>query len=203
MGGRPRRFGVTDIAAGDLHGSDLQRFLVNSDVYLAPDAPLGATMLSGTPLTFALGLDTGAVDQKFQRAFPSTVGDGHVQLSLATAQGAEVRDRPVQLDQPKQAFDETSRLSQRHTEQHLHRQARLDRRIAEAQLPTTFSGQRWFPHHIGIKPHCQRTAPPQRFIVSRPIRGLVLRRGPTAHASQLSCWIHAVNPSNDLYNKAT
>ncbi|WP_206078372.1 hypothetical protein, partial [Poseidonocella sp. HB161398] len=31
---------------------------------------------------------------------------------------------------------------------------------------------------------------------------LVLRRGPTAHAYRLSCWIHAVNPSHDLCNKA-
>lgn len=58
------------------------------------------------------------------------------------------------------------------------------------------------PHHMGIKPHCQRTSPPQCLIVSRPVRGLVLRRGPIAHASQLSRWIHAVNPSPDLCNKA-
>lgn len=41
------------------------------------------------------------------------------------------------------------------------------------------------------------------FIVSRPVRGLVLRRGPTAHTFQLSRWIHAVNPSPDLRNKAS
>ena len=46
-------------------------------------------------------------------------------------------------------------------------------------------------------------APLQCFIVSRPVRGLVLRRGPTAHGIQLSCWIHVVNPSADLCNWAT
>ncbi len=76
-------------------------------------------MLSGIPLTFSLSLDAGAVDEKVQRIIRSTVGDSHVQFSLA-AQGAEVRDRPVQPDQLKETFDETSRPSQRLTEQHLH-----------------------------------------------------------------------------------
>lgn len=86
-------------------------------------------MLAGIPLTFALGLDAirhrprtdGGrcliVDQQVQRAFPSTVGDGNVQLPLATAQGAEVRDWPVQSDQPKETFDEPCRLPRRHCRQ--------------------------------------------------------------------------------------
>jgi hypothetical protein len=44
--------------------------LVYVDVYLAPDAPLGATVLAGAPLVFALGLDAGAVDEQVQRSGP-------------------------------------------------------------------------------------------------------------------------------------
>lgn len=75
-------------------------------------------------------------------------------------------------------------------EKHLHRQAGLDRALAEARLPPALPGRSWSPHHVGIEPHRQRTAPPRCLIVSRPVRGLLLRRGPTAHANKLSCWIH-------------
>jgi hypothetical protein len=40
----------------------------------------------------------------------------------------------------------------------------------------------------------QRSALLQAVIVRRPIRGLIFCRGPTAHAFQLSRWIHTVNP---------
>ena len=64
---------VADVAAGDLDGPDLQRLLINSDVYLSPDAPLGAAVLARVPLAFTLGLDAGAVDQQVQRARAATV----------------------------------------------------------------------------------------------------------------------------------
>lgn len=109
---------------------------------------------------------------------------------------------PVQPDQLQQALHEAGRLPQRHAKEYLHCQARLERGITENRRPASLS-RRWrLPNHIGIKPHCQRTAPPQCLIVSRPIRGLILRGGPTVHASQQSCWIHAVNPSTDFCNKA-
>jgi len=38
--------GVTHIAGGELGGADFQRLLVNSDVELAPDPALRATMLA-------------------------------------------------------------------------------------------------------------------------------------------------------------
>lgn len=75
--------------------------------------------------------------------------------------------------------------------------------IAEALLATALPARRRDPLHIRIEPDRQRSALTQCFIVSRPVRGLVLRRGRTAHASQLSRWIHAVNPSTDLCNEAT
>ena len=40
----------------------------------------------------------------------------------------------------------------------------------------------------------QRSTLLQAVIVRRPILGLVLRRGPKAHPTQLSRWIHTVNP---------
>ncbi len=86
---------VADVASGDLDGPDLQRFLADADVYLAPDTALGATVLTGIPLTFALSLDTGAVDQQVQRSRAATVGDIHVQRPLAATERADVRHSPV------------------------------------------------------------------------------------------------------------
>lgn len=77
-------------------------------------------MLTGIPLTFALSLDASAVDEQVQRTGAATIGDGHVQLPLATAQGAEVRYGPVQSDQPQETSDKHGRLPQRHAGQHLH-----------------------------------------------------------------------------------
>ena len=58
---------IADVAAGELRRADFQCFLINSDVDLAPDAALRATMLARIPLSFALDLDACAVDQKMQR----------------------------------------------------------------------------------------------------------------------------------------
>jgi hypothetical protein len=57
--GQDRR--ITDVAPGDFDGPNLQRFLVDPEVDLAPDAPFRATMLAGVPFAFALDLDAGAV----------------------------------------------------------------------------------------------------------------------------------------------
>ena len=48
---------IAHVARRDLHGPDLQRFLVDPYVYLAPNLALPAAMFSGVPLAFALGLD--------------------------------------------------------------------------------------------------------------------------------------------------
>lgn len=52
---------ITDVAPGDLHGPNLQRLFVDPKMYLAPNPPLGPTMLACVPLSFTLDLDTGAV----------------------------------------------------------------------------------------------------------------------------------------------
>src|SRR5699024_10599056 len=58
---------VAHVAGGELGGPDFQCLLINSDVDLAPDTPLRATILAGIPLAFALDLDACAVDQQVQR----------------------------------------------------------------------------------------------------------------------------------------
>src|SRR5690606_7186156 len=64
--GQHRR--VAYVAGGDLGGPDLQCFLINPDVDLAPAPAFGATMLAGVPLALTFDLDAGAVDQQVQRA---------------------------------------------------------------------------------------------------------------------------------------
>ncbi len=89
-------------------------------------------MLAGVPLTFTLRLDAGAVDEQvLQRAGPAARRQAQVQSSLAAAQGAEVRDRPLQANAPKQALHEPGCLPQRHPEQHFQGQTGLDRGIVE------------------------------------------------------------------------
>jgi hypothetical protein len=58
---------VADIAAGDLDRPDLQCFLVDPEMDLAPDAAFCTTMLAHIPLAFPLDLDACAVDQEVQR----------------------------------------------------------------------------------------------------------------------------------------
>jgi len=118
---------------------------------LAPDAALWAAMLARVPLTFALDLDTCAVDQQVQRTRRAAVGDVDLRGFLVPAQRAEVRHSPVQIDQPRQALDEPSRLAERHTEQQFHRQAGLDRAIAVVSLSAAFAGRGGLPSHGGIK----------------------------------------------------
>ena len=49
------------MAPGNLDGPNLQRFLVDPEMDLAPDAPFGPAMLASVPFAFALGLDSSAV----------------------------------------------------------------------------------------------------------------------------------------------
>ena len=193
---------VTNIAGGELGCADFHCLLINSDVDLAPDAPFGAAVLARVPLTFALDLDPGAVDQEVQRALRGAVGDVNLQALLAAAEGAEVRHSPVQVDQPQQALDEPSRLAERHAEKNFHRQTCLDRGIAIVRLPATFSGGLRLPGHGGIEPDRQRTAALEGCVVVRPVPGLVGGGYGSAHAVQLPRWIHKMNPSRDLCNRA-
>src|SRR5690606_37550953 len=194
---------ITDMAPGDLDSADLQCLLVDSEVDLAPDAPLGAAVLARVPLAFALNLDAGAVDQQVQRPFGATIRNVDGEGLLASAQRAEVGHRPVKADQAQQAFDEPGRLPECHAEQHLHCQASLNGSIAVCLLATTLACRRGIPGHLGVKPDRQRAPALERFIVGWPVPGLVSRGCVSAHASQLPHWIHEMNPSPDLCNRAS
>ena len=109
----------------------------------------------------------------------------HDQRFLASAESAEVRNRSVHVNQPQQALDEPGRLAKRHAEQHLHRQAGLDRRIAVFGPLAAFASRRSFPDHGGIEPDRQRATALQRFIVGRPVPGLASGACRSADAVQL------------------
>lgn len=57
---------VADIAGRDLDGPDLQRFLINPYVYLAPNPAFRAAMLASVPFAFTLGFDACTIDQQVQ-----------------------------------------------------------------------------------------------------------------------------------------
>ena len=59
-----------------------------------------------------------------------------------------------------------------------------------------------YPLHVGINSDRQRSALFQAVILRRTVRGLMLRRGPTTHTTQLSRWIYTMNPSRELRNMA-
>ena len=130
-------------------------------------------MLAGVPLAFTLDLDPGAVDQEGQRPLRPAIRDVDLQGLLAARQRAEVRHSPDQTDQVQQALDEPGRLPERHAKQHLHRQTGLDCRIAVARLSAALSGRRGLPGHGGVEPDLQRATALERFIVGRPVPGLV------------------------------
>src|SRR6056297_218675 len=190
------------MAPGDLDSADLQCFLINPEMDLAPHTPFGAAMLAGVPFAFALDLDPGAVDQQVQRALGATIWDADGEGLLAAAQRAEVGHRPVEADQAQQALDEAGRLPESHAEQHLHRKAGLDGGIAIGLLTAAPASRRSLPAHLGVKPDHQRAPAFERFIVGWPVPGLVDGGCRSAHASHLPHWIHEMNPSQDLCNRA-
>ena len=75
---------IANVASGDLDSPDFQGFLVNPEMDSAPDPPFGGPMLAGVPLTFALDLDPGAIDQQVQRPLGAAIGDVHGKGLLAS-----------------------------------------------------------------------------------------------------------------------
>src|SRR6056297_3496976 len=86
-------------------------------------------------------------------------------LTLAPAQSAEIRHRPLEADQPQKALDEACGLPEGHAEEDPHRQARLDRGIAILRRLASLAGRRRHPDHVRIEPDRQGAArdnPPVR-----------------------------------------
>ena len=59
---------IANVAACHLDRPYFQRFLVDTDVYFAPQAALGATMLACVPLAFTFSLYAGAINKKVKWA---------------------------------------------------------------------------------------------------------------------------------------
>ena len=83
-----------------------------------------------------------------------------------------------------------------------HCQAGLDRGITVFRLPTTLPGRCSAPDHGRIKPDRQRTTALQRFVIGGPVPDLLGVGCVFGHVLQLLHWIHEMNPSQDLCNKA-
>lgn len=105
---------------------------------------------------------------------PPLTSGGDGVMALASVEGTICGDAgDLLVDQSKQAFDEASRLPECHAEQHLHGQTGLDGGVTVVGLSATFAGRRGLPDHGGIKPDRQRAAAPERFVIGRPVPGLV------------------------------
>ena len=65
-------------------------------MHFVPLAAVVGPMLFTLPLTFAQHLDAGAINQKVQRLASVLVSQCYLQVLLASAQGAEIRNTPVQ-----------------------------------------------------------------------------------------------------------
>jgi hypothetical protein len=69
-------------------------------------------------------------------------------------------------------------------------------------LPTALAAWWRCPNHLQIKPDRQRSTLLQAVVVRQPVLGLVLRRGLTAHPTQLSRWFHTVKPINPFMQQS-
>jgi hypothetical protein len=120
--GQHRR--ISGVAVGDLNRSDFQRLLVDTDVDLAPDASLGAAVLAGIPLAFPFDLDAGAIhcsavvclqtkrsDKQVQRALRAAIRNVHRKCLLALADGAGLRQVPIECRKPQEAFHKACHLT--------------------------------------------------------------------------------------------
>lgn len=131
----------------------------------------------------------------------TTIGDVDDQGLLVPAQGAEVWHGPVEADQAQKTLDESSRLSKRHAEQNLHRQACLDRGVNVLRRLASLACRRWCPAHVQIETDRQGTALLERVAVGWPFLGLVARRYGSARTPALSRWSRKMNPPRCLRNK--
>ena len=59
---------ILDAITRDLDCPYLQRLRVYPDMYLAPQATFGTTMLAGVPFSLAFSFDARAVDKQVQRS---------------------------------------------------------------------------------------------------------------------------------------
>jgi len=80
--------------------------------------------------------------------------------------------------------------------------ARVDSGVAVVPLAATLVCRRGLSAHLAIEPDCQRAPAFKRFIVGWSVPSMVGWRYVSAHACQLPCWFHEMNPSQDVSNRA-
>lgn len=181
---------------------------------LAPDPPLGATMLAACHLSSLSTLMSVLSISRCSGPFRPTVEDVDRSCFLAAAECAEVRHRPVEANQSQQSLDEPASLwslapvefswldpPKRHAKQNIHRQTGLDGAVAVSLLAAAPACRHANPAHHRIEPYHHRATALERFIISRPVPGLVGRGCRSADASQPPRWMHDMNPSRDLFNR--
>jgi hypothetical protein len=100
---------IAHAALGDLDRTHFHGRLVDSQVDLAPHAPLRPAMLARVPFALAAHLDPGAVHEQVKRTAGAPVGELHGQGLLPAAQRREIRHRPVEARELEQARDEAGR----------------------------------------------------------------------------------------------
>lgn len=178
---------IAHAVVGHLDGPDLQRVGINTQVHLAPLAPVLGTVLLAFPFAFAKELNAGAVHQQFQCGGTGSVGQLYLQSLLASAHGAVVGHPPVQACQTQQAFNHAQALTQGQTEQALDAQTELDGCVGEDVLAPAFAAGWGVPLHAFVQPDCQRPSGFERGVVLCPVGGLVAGLGPLrfTHVSRL------------------
>ncbi len=151
----------------------------------------------------------------FNTAIRTAVWNVLLQGLLPSRQCAEVRNGPVQADQPQQAFDEPAspwslgpvafpwlHLTERHSEQHIQRQTSLDGSVAVGRMPPVLASRRGLPAHRRVEPDREGPAALERFAVGATVPGPVGGGCRSAHAAQLPRSIHKMNSSLHLCNGA-
>jgi hypothetical protein len=125
-------------------------------------------MLARAPLAFPFDLDAGAIhcpavvclqtkrrDKQVEWALRAAIRNVHRKCLLALADGAGLRQVPIECRQPQEACYKARCLPKRHPEQHLHCQTGLDRSVTECPRPTPLDGRFGTPIHFGIEPDRQ------------------------------------------------
>lgn len=168
---------VADCVIGHFDSPDFQRRRIDAKMGLAPLATVARAVLLRLPLAFAEHLDAGAVDQQVQAGCRGACLDRHRQMFLVPADGAEVRNLPIQAGQLEQALRHPHRLAQRQIGQALDGQTELDCGLTVLRTAAPLAAGAAVPAHILLQPGEQRASRLQRCVVFFPVGRSVLRFG--------------------------
>lgn len=119
---------------------------------LAPWAAALNTVLAGLPFTVTEELDHGPVHERVEPLIRAPIWDLDGQRLLPSAKRRVIRHLQIATRHLEQARHHPSRLPERQLEQHLDRQAELDRRVRKDWWPPWPSLMRREPGHILVQP---------------------------------------------------